>query len=289
MNLADRPDIDTDALERLLEDLQQGDVVDVSRLVTLWSPDVPTYPSEVEDVTATEPVQPMDVLLPSGRCVVISQDCDLGRSPEVEPFVQLAPLRSVSAEEHRRARPGLSSRMFAFPDLGDGDELTNVVLDVRSVQSLEKLALMSPHVVRQRCPLDEPSRHDLREWLGRRFGRTPFPDDIQRQVVDRLTGVLRRVAVKPPSDRTMQCMAFVGVQWTPGLRPCRILVLLDPWRRGVHKVGEDEVRGFARALERGVAGVTRSGAYDVSVIVHDATEVRASDLWRFHELVPELV
>lgn len=289
MDLAERTDIDGDELSRLLETLRQGDVLEIARLVTLWSPDVPSFPEEVEGVAASDPVATIEALLPSGRCVIVSQDCDLRRSPELEPYVVVAPLRSVTDEERTRARPGLSSRLYAYPDIGTGDHERNLVVDMRVVQSIEKLALLSPHVVRHACPLGEPSRHDFRDWLGRRLGRVAFPDDVQRQVVDKLSAVLGKVAKKPPSDRTVECIAFVGLQWTPGRRPCHVLLLLDPWKRGAHKVGDDEVRAFRRALERGLVAATRNGEYDVRVVVHDANLVSAADLLRFHELVPELV
>ncbi len=287
MDPAARPDIDAEQLQTLLEVLQQGDIIDVGRGVSLFSPDVPSYPDEVEGVDHAEPILPHDFALPSGMCVVVSQDCDLRRSPDIEPYVLVAPMLQVVEDAHARARPGLTPRFFGFPAFTsvDGTDHEHLVADLRLVVSIEKLALLSEHVHRTPCPLSQPRRNDLRRWLGHRLGRVPFPDDVQRHVVDKVNDVVKRASRKEPTSRAVQCIAFIGITWTPGKSRCTMLVLTDPKARLEHKVGADELRAFKNRLDSGLA---RTGDYQLASAIRDATEASAAQLLEFHEITLEI-
>lgn len=102
------PDLDADELEALLNELRQGDVLDVAKSVRLYSPDAPSYPDEVEGIPHDEPVMTMETRIRSGLCAIVSQDCDLSRMPDIEPYVLIVPLTEVGDKVYREAAMGLA-------------------------------------------------------------------------------------------------------------------------------------------------------------------------------------
>jgi hypothetical protein len=284
---AGAPEVDREALDGLLASLAQGDVLDVGKIVVLWSPDSPSHPAEVADVQHDEPVMTRETHLSTGLSVIVSQDCDLARDPAIEPYVVLAPLTAVDERVYAEAERGMSARYFAYPDF-EGHADHHLVLDARVIQSLEKLALLSPHIERRVCPLSEPRKARLREWLGQRFGRTAFPDEIVRQVIDPIDRAVKQVRAKEPFNRTLACVIYVGLRWTPGKAYCSLLLLSDPSLREHHKVGESEVTGCRNALGKALNQHARRGDYTIVPTIHDATEVAAAELLQHHELQLDL-
>lgn len=95
----------------------------------------------------------MENRLPSGLSVIISQDCDLRRMPDIEPMVLLAPLTFVPEAAYCEAEDGMSARHLAYPPIPGHEDQQRLVVDVRTVSSLEKPALLSSHIERIECPL----------------------------------------------------------------------------------------------------------------------------------------
>ncbi|MEW6582325.1 MAG: hypothetical protein AB1416_06155 [Actinomycetota bacterium] len=274
-------------LAALLTHLRQGDLLDVAKLTTLWSPDAPSYPQEVAGVPHEEPVMTVEVRLASGLCAVISQDCDLRRPPTIEPFVAIAPMSEVDDVTYREASDGLSGRYFAFPDVTDSRG-RRLVLDVRAVCSIEKTALLSPHVRRTPCPLTEPARTRLREWLGNRFGRRAFPDEIVRQVVEPVERAIKRTRQNAAMLHTSGVVVYWGIRWMPGSPNCSLLALTDPGLRARRKVGEPELSALRTRLQKALDHFAREGDYSIKAYVHDADAVSAREMLEFAEIPVDL-
>lgn|GEM_PF-1559747 len=273
--------IDPDELAKLLKDLHQGDIVDIGKYVRLYSPDVPTWPEEVEAAPHEEPAMTADGQLDPPLSVVITQDCDLRRGIEIEPFVILAPLTKTTRDRYDLAARGLSVRYFAYPSIG-GHEL--LVLDMRVLSSLEKTALLSPDIKRMPCPLSEPGRAGLRQFLGDRFGRTPFPEEIDRQVITPITQAIRRMSENTNGACVLAATVYAGLSWTPGRRYVSLLLLVDNARLSRCKMNEDNVAAGLTALRKALNHFARNSAYTIVANAHDATEVSAAQLLSHEEL-----
>ncbi len=146
------PEIDPIELKAVLRTVNQGDLLDIAKLVFLWSPDAPSHPSEVAGVPHEEPVMTEEMRLPSGLCAVISQDCDIRQLPDIEPYILVCPLSEVEDKTYKEAAEGMSVRYFAYPAVEDHEHM-QLAADGRMIQSIEKTALLSPHVKKVECPL----------------------------------------------------------------------------------------------------------------------------------------
>lgn len=270
--------IDPGALEELLGSLRQGDVLDVPKTAVLFSPDMPTYPNETEGIEADEPVMTMEVRQPSQLAVVISQDCDLARPPHTEPYVLIVPLTQVTPTAYQDASRLLSTRYFAYGEIEGHEHKERLAADLRVVTSLEKVALLSPHIARIPCPLSDVERGRLRRWLGRRFGRYPFPDEIQRGVIDPIEDAVAAVRKNEAHRKTHDTVVYHGVAFTPQTTACTLLLLTHPGRRMKAKVAGPEMDALRKRIAEQVMKRTKNSEYSVTVLLHDVDQVRASDL-----------
>lgn len=269
-------ELDPAEIKALVKELHQGEVLDVAKSVRLYSPDAPSYAHEVEGVPHDEPVMTMETRLPSGLCVIVSQDCDLRRTPDIEPYVIVAPLTEVDETTYREAADGMSTRFFAYPPIDGHEDKQNLVVDMRVLSSLEKTALLSSHIQRTPCPLSEPKREDLLDFLGDRFGRKPFPDEIDRQVIKPIESALKRVRQREGFAGVFSSIAWIGLRWSPGKSYTSLMLLLDPALRARHNVSDDDVEAVKNRLVKALTHFTRDGDYRVTPNFHDTTDVDAT-------------
>lgn len=280
--------IDLDALQQLLKLLCQGDVVDVAKTVRLYSPDAPSYPEEVAGIPREEPVMTMENRLPSGLSVIISQDCDLRRMPDLEPFMLLAPLTTVGEQTYAEAADGMSIRYFAYPPVEGHQDKERLVVDMRVVCSLEKTALLSPHIARIDCPLSAARRQSLRLWLGDRFAREAFPDDIGRQVITPIEQAIKRVREKPDFAGVWTSLVWVGLDWTPGKSYVSLLLLSDTARREASGIGAQQLDVAKKRLQKALNHFAGKGDYTVIANIHDTDSVSAVEVLSHAELPLDL-
>lgn len=272
----------------LVKELHQGDILDVAKSVRLYSPDAPSYPTEVEGIPHEEPVMTMETVIPSGLCVIVSQDCDLRRLPDLEPYVVVAPLTEIPEHAYGEANDGMSTRFFAYPQIEGHEDRERLVVDMRVLSSLEKTAVLSSHVQRIPCPLSSPRREDLRNFLGDRFGRAPFPDEIDRRVIKPIEQALKRVRQNQAFAGVFSSIVWVGLDWTPGKSYCSLMVLLDPSLRERHQVDDADAAAVKKRLGKALDHFTRDGDYTVIANLHDVTEVPATTVLSHDEITFEV-
>lgn len=281
--------LDVPALEALLRELRQGDILDVAKLPTLYSPDSPMYPAEIEGVEAQEPVMTMQQLLRPGLSVVVSQTCDIRRLPDTEPYLLISPLTTLEEGDYEKAADRLSVRYFAYPGVEGYEDHERLALDARVISSLEKAALLSPHVKRIECPFSDPDQARLRFWLGQRLGRPVFTTEIAEQVVTPVEQALKRVHERGAQAAFYGSVIYYGLSYTPGRAYCSLLLLTDPALRSNNGVGEGEVKTALKKLQQALdhwAG--KSGSYTIVASAHDATKIPASELLQHHQLDLEI-
>lgn len=180
---------------------------------------------------------------------VVNGDCDLDRGAADEPFVLVAPMiPDPKPDRWRKLGPWASVRFFPFPDMGHGPML----LDVRFVQALERPVM--PRLKNLGCPLTEVRRGILRDWLGARFSRYPYPTEIvemvQKPIEDTLKTLPKRfteAAVLLAATREFRLQATEGVQG------CELLLVLDPnqgTKAGLNdQIGEAGIKQIQRECQ----------------------------------------
>lgn len=282
------PDIDPAELKTLLRQVRQGDLLDIAKVVFLYSPDAPSHPSEVEGVPHVEPMITQEMQLESGRCVIVSQDCDIRQMPNVEPHVMVCPLREVDDKMFKEATDGVSARYFAYPPIDEYEHL-RLVVDGRTIQSIEKTALLSPHLKRIQCPLSEARRTDLRIWLGQRLGRDAYPDEILRQIVRPIERAVKR-AREQDVEGVFGTIVWMGLRWTPGKSYSSLLLLTDPARRAKANVDKPQLELMLKRLRAALGHFFKKAGSDYMLFanVHDATEIPAAVLLEHYELSLDL-
>lgn len=196
------------------------------------------------------------------------------------------PVQLVSRERYQQLRSGVySPREFPLPAerlrrvCKPGDDFDPVV-DLRYVSSLDKTALLHPDVSPLR-PLSAPQRQALREWVGNRFARSAFSEDLEDNVLGRLGRVLESLAGEyariPPAKRS-PASRLVGAarEWRIGpggklvaITPiineasCREAGLYDAQQR---EISTSAVTGAAKRLAAALRGVLPpDGGYALKV------------------------
>lgn len=239
----------------------------------------------------------------SGWYVLLTQDCDVVRDPDLEPTVSVAPLtlRDVATWQDL-LRNGYSSREWAYPSekftgIPDGKAL---VVDLAWTTSLLKGSLTAPGV-RALRPLTGPTKADFAEWLGARVGRVAFPDDVVTKVLDPCYQA-RRVAARkfdkavaaggtaPRDARVVGAVArwyarrdgmlidFLGQVTGPRLQAAG-------WITEDGGVNTEDFEKGRSALEAAVLrkmnAVDPNSGYQIRITIADLAEVPASQFLKF--------
>jgi hypothetical protein len=266
-----------------LESLKQGEVIRIESAPRMLAPAHPLDREEVRRAgidPSLHRVASLDLRLDPALAVVISQDCDLVRDVGREPYVLLAPLTRLDGTLHREVMRAGSSRFFSYPPVADESTLA---VDMRLVFSLEKPAISASEIERLGCPLTEPQRSRLRSWLGARFARVAFPDEIAR-----LVEPIRRAAEALGKDenfaRAFSAIRFSGLRYTEGVADCSLLLLVEAAACVRLKVNEELLGQLQRRLHGRIHGGTKDTGYAVSVTIATANEISALDLLSHHPL-----
>ncbi len=129
---------------------------------------------------------------PSDRLVVITQTCDIVRSPNVEPTVMTMRAFITENKSILGAAASNSTRNFLLdPDRG-------LVVDATVVSLIEKpfLATLTPEI----GAADPETQRRFGLWLGHRFNRPALPDRVVEAVVIPILESLRTMQEEEDED-----------------------------------------------------------------------------------------
>lgn len=262
-------------------ELEHGDAFRADAEERLVSPEAPLYAEEIHAAPHDEPLLTFKAELNTGLYVIISQDCDIERPPAIEPHLFVCPASKVEKKEWEAVGAGRSTRLFGLPSVAG---LTNLVVDTRLIFSIEKPALLALDVVSS--PLSEPDRTELRRWLGRRFGRTVFPDEVDQAVVKPVEEALRTLAQDSNFKRVLSAVAFYGLGYTPGQAQTSLLVLVDDTK--LTQAGDDDK--LLQSFHQKLYGYLKAGAkkgYSIAPHVRGVDDVSARGLLRHSQFSPD--
>lgn len=282
--LAGAAELDPDESRRLLESLKQGEVLRLGRAPRVLSTEHPLDEEEVRQAgidPSSQPIASVDLALDPSLVALVSQDCDLVRDIGREPYVVVAPLTRLAEDLHQEVLRFGSSRFFAYPPV-DGEK--TLALDMRLVFSIEKPALFASALERIGCPLTEPQRSKLRAWLGARFARVAFPDEIADLVVVPIQSAIEALAKDKNYARALGTIAFSGLRYTEGIGQCSLLLLVDPAACDRLSVDENLLTSLTKKLFSRINTPLRDSGYRVMVSLRTADEVSAAELLTHHAL-----
>jgi len=279
-SLAGLERLDPKELALLLDSLRQGEILRVDKLPRLVSPEYALTDEELRGAPRDDAVLTVELPLDPALVVVVSQDCDLVRPVEREPYIQIASLTEVEKDLYDEVSRLGSSRLYAYPPV---DGVATLVLDVRLVGTIEKPALLSEGIARLGCPLTDPQRAMLRAWLGARFARVAFPDEIAELVVAPIQRASQKLAEDANFKRALGTVYFAGLRYTEGIGNCSLLLLVDSAACHRVKVEEQLLQDLQKKLYGRIANGVKDSGYSVAVTIAPADEISAAEMLRHHQ------
>jgi hypothetical protein len=184
-----------DRLEQLLRTLRQGDLISLGAVTMVGAGRSAGAAAADVDVDDGQ-LWSITVDSEAGWYVVISQDCDVVRSPDDEPCIVVCPLVYITGSRWRQLRSGpYSPRQFPFPDdkgLRPDDDRWPAA-SLLYVSSVDKTALLHDSV-QQLAPLTGPQRLSFGRWVARRYGRPAHDDLVERDVLSAAGARIRSLA-----------------------------------------------------------------------------------------------
>jgi len=153
-------------------ELRQGDcVVSTQEFVFLFDPKEP-FTKASKETQAADPEQNIAVIEVEGF-VILTQTCDLIKSPEACPFVEVAALVRPLKEEHLPLiKQKKMPRYVEVPGVFD----KGLVADLDQIVTVEKPALLKWHLVRG-CSDDHQTK-SFASAIARKRNRAALPDDF---------------------------------------------------------------------------------------------------------------
>lgn len=126
--------------------------------------------------------------------VVISHDCDIAQSPEVEPTVEIIIGRYIERPDGNLTH-GKNPRRLHIKCEGEERRWIELTANRRSLLLKEsddpKVPALVSHVPAERHLLEGLARTTLQVWLAARYRRSAFADEFDKRLKD--TGVAERL------------------------------------------------------------------------------------------------
>jgi hypothetical protein len=201
------------AIDSSIEEWRQGDCV----LSEQWFAHrfLRESPLTAESTDAAEfDVQIVEVDVPG--LVVLSQTCDIVRSCRDRPFIEVAPLEEVEADEFGLIEAGHSPRRAVIPGLRD----KRLVADLDRVMTVEK-SVVAGWGRTPGCVTDAESRR-FAFALARKRARFAFPNDFSELV----KGLAKRLRHKYEKQSTegaaLRALREIRVRAAPSWQADRI-------------------------------------------------------------------
>ncbi len=121
--------------------------------------------------------------------IVITHDCDLTQSPDVEPCVELI-IASRTKVPDGNFTHAKNPRRLHLP-VQENDKLACLDLRATDKRLVPKDALAA-HLPNDAVTLTSDNKSVLQRWLAARYRRSAFPDEFDRRLQD--TGLNKRIA-----------------------------------------------------------------------------------------------
>lgn len=283
-------------LGQRLAAIGQGDVISLGATTIVGRGRTPTLSEALPDALPDEDQGwTLSLFSELGLYVVLSQDCDIVRSVDVEPCLLVCPLEAVDSAEWEALRRGpYSPREFPFPE-ADGlglPEGTAPVANVRFVTSVDKAAVLVPTFLCIPALRSAALRERFASWLARRAARAPHPDALERDVLASCGIRVRTLAKAFHKGREKgglspaQMLVGAAQEWhlAPGEQLVPFNIVISPASAAYAGLWDDAKAEFRTALiEQGrktladdLSRRTTPGlGYTVSVEVHTLDRVSA--------------
>ena len=166
-----------------MDEWRQGDVLSVRELTVVGA--AMKGPRRLLSVLARRhpPFAPYQEVVEA--LVIVTQSCDIVRSPSERPYLQVAPLVRLGGDQKAHAIKGSIPRFAAIPTLGD-----DVFVDLDRIMTVSKNAAIK--WTRRSTALSADQARALSASIARFFGRPAFPNDfveatdkLRKRMVDR--------------------------------------------------------------------------------------------------------
>jgi hypothetical protein len=192
-------------LDQRLKLLRQGDVITLGATnIVGRGPSATVDEASPGAKVGEDQVWTLTLVSELGYYVVLSQDCDIVRSVDIEPCLLVCPLEAVTFDRWEELRRGpYSPREFPVPesDLLDLPEGSAAIVNLRFVTSLDKEALLTSAFQQHPVLRSAALRERFATWLARRAARAPHPDDLETDVLAAAGDRVRQLAKQAARTR----------------------------------------------------------------------------------------
>ncbi|MHC6591550.1 hypothetical protein [Arthrobacter sp. C152] len=185
-----------------LSTISQGDVISLGAVNIVGVGHSAAWNSTAQheglaEIEPGEEVWSLSIESDVGWYVVITQDCDIARSPQIEPCLVVCPVKYVPSQDWQALASGpRSPRYFPLPDdKFPGMDGKLPIADLRFLTSVDKTALLHPSV-KVLHPLSAPQRANFGRCIGSRYARVPHPDKLEQDVLPKAATLIRKLAKK---------------------------------------------------------------------------------------------
>lgn len=208
-------------LDAILRSVWQGDLISLGAVAIVGTPTSEVLSAAGEEDTDS-PIASVTIASAAGWYAVITQDCDITRSVDIEPCLHVAPVVYIAEDRWQQLVNGQTSyRFFPLPDkvtpLLVSSEAAAVsgkpVVDLRYITSVDKSAFLSAQDNQYRRVLTGRHRTRFGQWVGNRFARVPFDDTVSEIVLPTIRDVLdslHKQRTRSEPGQRKPAIAFLG-------------------------------------------------------------------------------
>lgn len=212
-----RSDAQSPEIEKLLEQWRQGDCVVQDGLWFVFRTHIE---NPLTDSARDAAMEGKDLVEePVAGFMVVTQTCDIVRSPENRPFVEIAPLVPVSDKELQQVKRCHYIRFAYVPGVAN----QNLVADLDRSMTIEKSVLVRWSPIRG-CQTDEEARQ-LALCLQRKRSRFAFPDDFTDFVRPLADRIKEKHDKNTPEGQALRILREIRVQAEPSWDAAKILLM----------------------------------------------------------------
>ncbi len=302
-------------LEARLRGIEQGDLISFGAIGIAVSPGSAVARAAGLPDEGSSGVVTLTIETASGWYAVLSQDCDIVRDPVDEPCLTVAPVVYIPTDSWSRLHVGQTSyKQFPLPD----DQVAPVddehaqripaehrpVVDIRYIGTVDKTALVPGF--EQRHPLHGKDKLAFQIWVGQRFGRESFADEVHEKVLPAARSAIdAAIRAHLTNDRgpRARTVASISQYWVRATdRYVEVMGRLEPNRArgagmlrrasGMDSWNSGDLTAGCRLLSKAANTAMRGTGYTVKFTVENFDELSASEfetyaLWHVQDEPPD--